>query len=110
MRADVPGWDEPAFRATYPLTVTLPAAWKAVSNMPVQTRSVHGARRRPRSSTPKMPSYLVVFTAGDLASIAGVGSDGVKQSVWAIKGDEQTAGTRSRARRRSCRTTTTSSA
>ena len=38
-----PAWDEPAFRATYQLTVTLPAAWTAVSNMPVQKRTVHGA-------------------------------------------------------------------
>ncbi len=85
-----PGWDEPAFRATYQLTVTLPAAWTAVSNMPVQTRAVHGATATTAfQRTPKMPSYLVVLTAGDLASISGVGSDGVKQSIWAIKGDEQ---------------------
>jgi len=85
-----PAWDEPAFRATYQLTVTLPAAWTAVSNMPVQTRNVHGALATTVfARTPKMPSYLVVLTAGDLASISAVGSDGVKQSVWAIKGDEQ---------------------
>ena len=85
-----PGWDEPAFRATYQLTVTLPAAWTAVSNMPVQSRAVHGALATTAfARTPKMPSYLVVLTAGDLASISGVGSDGVKQSIWAIKGDEQ---------------------
>src|ERR1700681_4514830 len=85
-----PGWDEPAFRATYQLTVTLPAAWTAVSNMPVQTRTVHGATATTAfQRTPKMPSYLVVLTAGDLAAISGVGSDGVKQSIWAIKGDEQ---------------------
>ncbi len=85
-----PGWDEPAFRATYQLTVTLPAAWTAVSNMPVQTRTVQGAVATTAfQRTPKMPSYLVVLTAGDLESISGVGSDGVKQSIWAIKGDEQ---------------------
>ena len=85
-----PGWDEPAFRATFQLTVTLPATWAAVSNMPVQTRTAHGATATTAfGRTPKMPSYLVVLTAGDLAAISGVGSDGVKQSVWAIKGDEQ---------------------
>ena len=77
-----PGWDEPAFRATYQLTVTLPAAWTAVSNMPVQTRTVHGATATTAfQRTPKMPSYLVVLTAGDIAAISGVGSDGVKQSI-----------------------------
>ncbi|HEY6234773.1 MAG TPA: M1 family metallopeptidase, partial [Candidatus Elarobacter sp.] len=85
-----PGWDEPAFRATYRLTVTLPAVWSAVSNMPIATRSVHGNMATTTfERTPKMPSYLVVLSAGDLASISGVGSDGVVQSLWAIKGDEQ---------------------
>jgi aminopeptidase N len=85
-----PGWDEPAFRATYQLTVTLPAVWSAVSNTPVQTRTVHGNLATTTfGRTPKMPSYLVVLSAGDLASISGVGSDGVKQSIWAVKGDEQ---------------------
>ena len=55
-----PAWDEPAFRATYQLTVTLPAVWSAVSNMPVATRTrarQHGddgvsrARRRCRRTS-----------------------------------------------------------
>ena len=33
-----PCWDEPAFRATFRLSVTVPAGWKAVSNMPVARR------------------------------------------------------------------------
>ncbi|HEV3088491.1 MAG TPA: hypothetical protein VGX96_14860, partial [Candidatus Elarobacter sp.] len=41
-RRAFPSWDEPAFRASYQLTVTLPAAWSAVSNMPVESRAVHG--------------------------------------------------------------------
>jgi aminopeptidase N len=84
-----PSWDEPAFRATYRLAVTLPAAWTAVSNMPVASRSVRGALATTTfERTPKMPSYLVMLSAGDLASISGTGSDGVKQSVWAVRGDE----------------------
>ena len=84
-----PGWDEPAFRATYRLTVTLPAAWTAISNTPVQSRAVHGdLATTVFGRTPKMPSYLVVLAAGDLASISGVGSDGIRQSVWAVRGDE----------------------
>jgi len=88
-----PSWDEPAFRATYQLTVTLPAAWSAVSNTPVQSRAVHGNRQTiVFEPTPKMPSYLVELSAGDLAAISGTGSDGVKQSVWAVRGDEQFGG------------------
>jgi aminopeptidase N len=84
-----PNWDEPAFRATYRLSVTLPAAWSAVSNTPVASRSVRGALATTTfARTPKMPSYLVVLSAGDLASISGTGSDGVVQRVWAVRGDE----------------------
>jgi aminopeptidase N len=35
-----PCWDEPAFRATYQLTVVIPANWTAVSNMPIEKRAV----------------------------------------------------------------------
>jgi aminopeptidase N len=88
-----PGWDEPAFRATYQLTVTLPAAWTALSNTPVQSRRAHGDLATTTfGRTPKMPSYLVVLAAGDLASISGVGADGIKQSVWAVRGDEVNGG------------------
>jgi len=38
-----PCWDEPAFRATFQLTATVPAAWTSVSNMPIESRIVHGA-------------------------------------------------------------------
>ena len=85
-----PGWDEPAFRSTFQLTVTLPAAWSAVSNTPVTSRRMHGALQTVAfARTPRMPSYLVELSAGDLASISGAGSNGVKQSVWAVRGDEQ---------------------
>jgi aminopeptidase N len=88
-----PSWDEPAFRATYQLTVTLPAAWSAVSNTPVASRTAHGGLQTIAfGRTPKMPSYLVELTAGDVASISGAGPDGVKQSVWAVRGDEQFGG------------------
>jgi aminopeptidase N len=84
-----PSWDEPAFRATYQLTVTVPANWTAVSNMPAQSRIVHGTIATTTfRRTPKMPSYLVEFSAGDLGRIsANVG--GVEHRVWAPSGEEQ---------------------
>ena len=38
-----PGWDEPAFKATFTLSVAVPATFRAVSNMPVSQRT--GRRR-----------------------------------------------------------------
>ena len=85
-----PSWDEPAFRATFQLTVTLPAGWTAVSNTPAVARRMHGSVATTTfARTPRMPSYLVVLSAGDLASIGGVGPDGVKQNVWAVRGSEE---------------------
>ena len=83
-----PCWDEPAFRATYQLSVTVPAEWATVSNMPIAKRVVHG-----KSATtifmrsPKMPSYLVELTAGELSSISAQG-EGARLNVWTIRGKE----------------------
>ena len=41
-----PCWDEPSFRATFHLTVTVPKAWATVGNMPVAT-ALSTANQRP---------------------------------------------------------------
>jgi hypothetical protein len=65
-----PCWDEPAFRAAFRLEVSVPAAWASVSNMPIERRVVRGDAAIVRfRETPKMPSYLIEFTAGELREI-----------------------------------------
>ena len=84
-----PCWDEPAFRAVFQLNVTVPAKWAAYSNMPVARRTVKGALATTSfERSPKMASYLVEFSAGNLAQISGE-SDGTKLNVVAVKGQEQ---------------------
>jgi aminopeptidase N len=84
-----PCWDEPAFRATFQLTVTVPAAWNVVSNMPAESRTVNGANATTAfQRSPNMPTYLVEFSAGDLASIDGA-AGGHRFGVWAVRGQEQ---------------------
>jgi aminopeptidase N len=84
-----PCWDEPAFRAVYTLSATLPAAWTAVSNMPVASRVVHGATATTTfQPSAKMASYLVVLSAGDLKSISGVDANGTRHEIWATNGYE----------------------
>ncbi len=84
-----PCWDEPAFRAKFRLEVTVPAEWASVSNMPIERRVVHGNLATVRfGETPKMPSYLVEFTAGDLREINGR-SGATDIGVWAVAGQEQ---------------------
>jgi aminopeptidase N len=84
-----PAWDEPAFRATFALSVTVPATWNTISNTPIVARTVRGTLATTTfARTPRMPTYLVVLAAGELNAIGGVGPDGVKQNVWAVNGDE----------------------
>ncbi len=84
-----PCWDEPAFRATFQLTATVPSAWTNVSNMPPESRVVHGALATTTfRRSPKMPSYLVEYSAGDLAHVDAT-AGGKDFSVWAVRGQEQ---------------------
>ena len=84
-----PCWDEPAFRARFRLTVTVPANWAAISNMPIRRRVVHGATAVVTfERSPKMPTYLVHLTTGDFARIT-TRSRGTELGVWAIRGQEQ---------------------
>jgi aminopeptidase N len=63
-----PCWDEPGFKASFALTVTVPRAFLAVSNMPaVHEEPVTPSLKRVAfAATPKMSSYLFVLTAGEL--------------------------------------------
>ncbi len=84
-----PCWDEPAFRAVFQLNVTVPARWAVYSNMPATRRTVKGALATTSfARTPKMASYLVEFSAGNLAQISGE-SAGTRLNVVAVKGQEQ---------------------
>jgi len=84
-----PCWDEPAFRARFELTATVPAAWAAISNMPVKRRVVHGDLATTTfERSPSMSSYLVEFTGGDMASI-GTRAGATAINVWAVRGQEQ---------------------
>jgi aminopeptidase N len=84
-----PCWDEPAFRASFQLSVTVPADWATVSNMPRVSRVVHGAQATTIfGRSPRMPSYLVELTAGDLRSI-NAWQDGIRLGVWGVTGRER---------------------
>ncbi|MGE0394530.1 MAG: M1 family metallopeptidase [Vicinamibacterales bacterium] len=73
-----PGFDEPAFKATFDLSVTAPAAAMAISNGAVVsdvpgpqtgTHTVTFAR------TPRMSSYLVALLVGEFACRSGASGD-----------------------------------
>jgi aminopeptidase N len=82
-----PCWDEPVFKASFALTVTVPQDFLAVSNMPIarEDPSGDGLKRVAFESTPKMSSYLFVLTAGELERSAG-DADGVSVGVVTTRG------------------------
>ena len=88
-----PCWDEPAFRATFRLSVTVAADWAAIGNMPIAKRIVNGPLATTRfERTPRMPTYLLELTAGDFAEVsASVGKTGL--GIWAVRGQEQDGAT-----------------
>jgi len=92
-RRFVPSWDEPARRATFELTATVPAALMAVGNMPVaQTEALPGDLKRVRfAKTPPMSTYLLFFGLGDFERVSrDVG--GVDVGVIVKRGDTAQAG------------------
>ncbi len=63
-----PSWDEPAFKASFALTATVPEQFLAVSNMPIvdEAAADDGLKRVGFAGTPRMSSYLFVLTIGEL--------------------------------------------
>ncbi|ASK93229.1 M1 family metallopeptidase [Xanthomonas campestris pv. trichodesmae] len=66
-RSVIPCWDEPNFKATFDLAVTVPATQLAVSNMPVATSRVvaGGLKRVVFQRSPRMSTYLLFLAVGD---------------------------------------------
>ena len=97
-----PGWDEPAFKATFELTVTVPHKFLAVSNMPVAREEPVGERpqaRHVRSRRRRMSSYLFVLAAGELERLTG-DADGVTVGVVTTRGKSAERPLRARQRGR----------
>lgn len=85
-----PCWDEPAFKATFGLSVTVPRALLAVGNMPV-TREQEVAPNLKRvdfAATPKMSSYLFVLTVGEMERLTAE-ADGVTVGVVTTMGKRE---------------------
>jgi aminopeptidase N len=87
-RRFVPCWDEPAQKATFTLTATVPADEMAVSNMPVASRErlTDGLDRVRFAQTPVMSSYLLFFGLGDFERVSRR-VDGVDVGVIVKRGD-----------------------
>ncbi len=87
-----PGWDEPAFKATFQLSVTLPKDMAVVSNMPVGTETPvgEGARHVAFATTPRMSTYLLALVAGDMQAIHARAAD-ADMAAWTPSGETEQA-------------------
>jgi len=78
-RRAYPSFDEPAFKATYNVSLVVDAADTAISNSPIETDTpgpAAGKHTLKFSTTPKMSTYLVAFLVGDFQCTSGE-QDGV---------------------------------
>jgi aminopeptidase N len=82
-----PCWDEPAFKATFALEVTVPQNFLAVGNMPIVREEpvAPNLKRVAFAPTPKMSSYLFVLATGELERITA-DADGVTVGVVTTAG------------------------
>ena len=82
-----PCWDEPAFKASFALTVTVPRTFLAIGNMPVVREEplTEGLKRVVFAPTPGMSSYLFVLTTGELERLTAE-ADGVTVGVVTTSG------------------------
>ena len=90
-RSVFPGFDEPAFRASFAVTVQAPQGMEVLSNMPLREREDQGGFTVHRfEATPSMPSYLVALAVGHFGVIEGE-SAGVPLRIFTAPGRQARA-------------------
>jgi len=84
-RRAFPCWDEPSLKATFAVTLIVPAGLLAVGNAAVVSEELtgDGRRRVTFQATMKMSTYLVAFIVGPLAATDAIDVDGVPLRVIA---------------------------
>jgi len=82
-----PGWDEPAFKARFTLSVVLPENLVAISNMPAvaSVPAGQGKKRVQFGTSPRMSTYLLALVAGELDGLHGSAGK-TRLGVWAPAG------------------------
>jgi aminopeptidase N/puromycin-sensitive aminopeptidase len=78
-RRAFPCFDEPAFKASYDISLVIDAGDTAISNGPIEADTpgpIAGKHTLKFAATPKMSTYLVAFLVGDFQCSVGA-SDGV---------------------------------
>jgi len=88
-----PGWDEPAFRATFEITAIVGTEQTVVSNMPIASQAPLDKDRKQvgfQRSVP-MPTYLVALFIGEM-DVVRDSVDGVALGIYTPRGKAGKAG------------------
>jgi aminopeptidase N len=87
-----PGWDEPAFRASFEITAVVDSGASAVSNMPVSKISELPDGKKEVAFEPSLPmaSYLVALFVGEMETLED-GVDGIRLAIHTVKGKRESA-------------------
>lgn len=89
-RRAFPCFDEPAFKSTFSISLTVDDGDTAISNMKITSDQPAGSGKHTLAfgTTPKMSTYLVAFLVGDFQCISGA-SDNTPIRVCTVPGDQQ---------------------
>ncbi len=87
-RRAFPCWDEPTFKATFDVTLNVPANLAAYSNSPIvsETPNGDGTRKVVFGRTMKMSTYLVAFVVGPFQETVALDVRGTPLRVVVPKG------------------------
>ncbi|CDW53664.1 puromycin sensitive aminopeptidase [Trichuris trichiura] len=87
-RRAFPCWDEPAYKASFDITLVVPKEKTALSNMidVSTTESSDGWKTVTYARTPIMSTYLVAFIVGDLDFVEDHTDSGVRLRVYTVPG------------------------
>ncbi len=89
-RRAFPCWDEPGHKATFDLSVVIPPALTAISNMPIANEAPHssGAKVVRFAETPIMSTYLLALMVGEFEAIEAQAQSTLVR-VWTTPGKKE---------------------
>ena len=93
-RRAFPCWDEPATKATFSASLTVPDHMTALSNMPAEGETkaaTPGWKTIQFQNTPIMSTYLLAFVVAELDSLESKDAHGIPVRVWTSPGKKEQA-------------------